>query len=145
MLTIMMGCSSTKRNRGDPLSQLTEEQIHFLKQYNHLIQTMSEGFEYLEENIKEEAPPQVDQVFADVVQALQQLNQGNQQLATIVDKPEQIQPLMEDFQDIVNMMSEWFEQTAVDERYQLLHNRVVPNFESWRHSMHQLLKPYVSH
>jgi len=127
------------------LSELTEEQIQFLKHYNSLLQTISEGFEYLEENITEEAPPQVDQVFADIVQALQQLNQGNQQLATIVEKPDLIKPLMEDFQDIVNMMSEWFELKTVDDRYQLLNNRVVPNFESWRHSMHQLLKPYVSH
>jgi len=127
------------------LSQLTEEQIQFLKQYNSLLQTISEGFEYLEEHITEEAPPQVDQVFADIVQALQQLNQGNQQLATIVEKPDQIKPLMEDFQDIVNMMSEWFELKSVDDRYKLLNNRVVPAFESWRHSMHQLLKPYVSH
>ncbi|QHE53588.1 hypothetical protein [Pontibacillus sp. HMF3514] len=127
------------------MSQLTEEQMHFLKQYDHLLQTMSEGFEYLEENIKEEAPPQVDQIFADIVQAMQQLNQGNQQLAAILDKPAQIQPLMEDFQDIVNMMTEWFEQNTVDGRFSLLNNRVVPTFESWRHSMHQLLKPYVSH
>ncbi|KGX86807.1 hypothetical protein [Pontibacillus marinus] len=127
------------------MSQLTEEQMHFLKQYDHLLQTMSEGFEYLEENIKEEAPPQVDQVFADIVQAMQQLNQGNQQLAAILEKPEQIKPLMEDFQDIVNMMTEWFELNTVDGRYSLLNNRVVPTFESWRYSMHELLKPYVSH
>ncbi len=140
-----MVCLWIRRNRGDLLSQLTEEQMHFLKQYDHLLQTMSEGFEYLEENIKEEAPPQVDQVFADIVQAMQQLNQGNQQLAAILEKPEQIKPLMEDFQDIVNMMTEWFELNTVDGRYSLLNNRVVPTFESWRYSMHELLKPYVSH
>ncbi|WP_237458586.1 hypothetical protein [Pontibacillus yanchengensis] len=107
---------------------------------------MSEGFEYLEANLNEEAPPQVEQVFADIVTALQQLNQGNEKLASLLeDRQDEIQQLLVDFQDIVEMMSQWFDKQTNEEKRVLLTQQIIPYFESWRSKMHQLLQPYIAH
>ncbi|MYL54014.1 hypothetical protein GLW08_11765 [Pontibacillus yanchengensis] len=128
------------------MSNITVEQFDFLKQYDRLLHTMSEGFEYLEENLKEEAPPQVEQVFADIVTALQQLNQGNEKLASLLeDRQDEIQQLLIDFQDIVEMMSQWFDKQTNEEKRVLLTQHIIPYFESWRSKMHQLLQPYIAH
>ncbi|MYL33980.1 hypothetical protein GLW05_10260 [Pontibacillus yanchengensis] len=122
------------------------EQFDFLKQYDRLLHTMSEGFEYLEANLNEEAPPQVEQVFADIVTALQQLNQGNEKLASLLeDRQDEIQQLLVDFQDIVEMMSQWFDKQTNEEKRVLLTQQIIPYFESWRSKMHQLLQPYIAH
>lgn len=127
------------------MAELTEEKVQFLQQYDQLLYTMSEGFDYIEENLGEEAPAEVDQVFSDLVQAMQQLHQGNQQLAAFIGDTEQLKYQIVDFQEIVEMMSEWFEMPANDDKKSLISGRVAPNFESWRMSMHQLLKPYIQH
>ncbi|MCD5325901.1 MULTISPECIES: hypothetical protein [Pontibacillus] len=125
--------------------ELTEEKVQFLQQYDQLLYTMSEGFDYIEENLGEEAPAEVDQVFSDLVQAMQQLHQGNQQLAAFIGDTEQLKYQIVDFQEIVEMMSEWFEKPTNLDKKSLISGRVAPNFESWRMSMHQLLKPYIQH
>lgn len=128
------------------MSNINVEQFDFLKQYDRLLHTMSEGFEYLEANLNEEAPPQVEQVFADIVTALQQLNQGNEKLASLLeDRQDEIQQLLVDFQDIVEMMSQWFDKQTNEEKRVLLTQQIIPYFESWRSKMHQLLQPYIAH
>ncbi|KGP73606.1 hypothetical protein [Pontibacillus yanchengensis] len=128
------------------MSNITVEQFDFLKQYDRMLHTMSEGFEYLEENLTEEAPPQVEQVFADIVTALQQLNQGNEKLASLLeDRQDEVQQMLVDFQDIVELMSQWFDKQTNEEKRVLLTQQIIPYFESWRSKMHQLLQPYIAH
>ncbi|WP_345242357.1 hypothetical protein [Pontibacillus salipaludis] len=127
------------------MAALTEEKIQFLQHYDQLLHTMSEGFDYIEENLAEEAPPEVEQVFTDLVQAMQQLHQGNQQLPAFIGDTEQLKYQIVDFQEIVEMMSEWFEKPTNLDKKSLISGKVAPNFESWRVSMHQLLKPNIQH
>ncbi|GGD10979.1 hypothetical protein [Pontibacillus salipaludis] len=127
------------------MPELTEEKVQFLQQYDQLLHTMSEGFDYIEENLDEEAPPEVNQVFSDLVQAMQQLHQGNQQLPAFIGDTEQLKYQIVDFQEIVEMMSEWFEKPTNLDKKSLISGKVAPNFESWRLCMHQLLKPYIQH
>lgn len=127
--------------------ELKEEQMSFLKKYNTLLDTISEGFEYLEEKIPAdaEAPPQAQQVFADILQSFQQLNQSHHQIKEILGHKHKLGNIFQDFHEVVGFLSQWFEKSSSQAKKELLSSYIIPNFESWRYNMQGLLKRYITH
>ena len=116
-----------------------------LEQYDELLNTISEGLEYLENNITEEAPPQTQQVFQDVLLGLEQVSRSHDQMAVLFEELEEMQPLIVDFHEIVQLLQGWFQLETNGEKRQLLVEKVVPAYETWRTRMQSFVKPYIAH
>ncbi|SFJ45428.1 hypothetical protein SAMN04487936_102236 [Halobacillus dabanensis] len=127
------------------MSKLTTEQHHMLEQYDQLLNTISEGLEYLENNITEEAAPQTQQVFQDVLLGLEQVSRSHDQMAVLFEAQEEVQPLIVDFHGVVQLLQGWFELETNEEKRRLLVEQVVPAYETWRTSMQSFVKPYIAH
>ncbi|QAS53710.1 hypothetical protein [Halobacillus litoralis] len=127
------------------MSELTSEQHHMLEQYDQLLNTISEGLEYLENNITEEAPPQTQQVFEDMLLGLEQVSRSHDQMGILFEEREEVQPLIVDFHEIVQLLQGWFELGTNEEKRRLLVEKVVPAYETWRTQMQAFVKPYIAH
>ncbi|SDO19326.1 hypothetical protein [Halobacillus aidingensis] len=127
------------------MSELTVEQHHMLEQYDQLLDTISEGLDYLENNITAEAPPQTQQVFQDVLLGLEQVSRTHDQMAVLFEEREEIQPLIIDFHEVVQMLQGWFTLETNEEKRGLLVEKVVPAYEEWRTRVQGFVKPYISH
>ena len=127
------------------MSELTVEQHQLLFDYDQLLNTISDALEYLEKNIKEEAPPEVQQVFQDVLLALDKASTSHEQMVALFNEDIKLITLIGDFHDVVKLLQQWFELETNEEKRQLLVEKVVPAYESWRSQMQSYVKPYIVH
>ncbi len=127
------------------MSELTADQHHMLREYDRLLVVTSEAFEYLEENMNEEAPKEVQQVFEDVLLSFEQMSVTHEQMVTLFDGDNQANFLIEDFHSMIEHLKGWFELEKQEEKRQLLAEKVVPAYESWRDQMQLFVKPYIAH
>ncbi|SFF68103.1 hypothetical protein SAMN05216353_10588 [Halobacillus alkaliphilus] len=127
------------------MSELTVEQHQLLFEYDQLLNTISDALEYLEKNIKKEALPEVQQVFQDVLLALDKASTSHEQMVALFNEDINLITLIGDFHDVVKLLQQWFELETNEEKRQLLVEKVVPAFESWRSQMQSYVKPYIVH
>ncbi|MCA1011240.1 hypothetical protein [Halobacillus halophilus] len=127
------------------MSELTVEQHQLLFEYDQLLNTISEALEYLEKNIKEEAPAEVQQVFQDVLLALDKASTSHEQMVALFNEDINLITLIGDFHDVVKHLQQWFELETNEDKRQLLVEKVVPAYESWRSQMQSYVKPYIVH
>ncbi|KGX86303.1 hypothetical protein [Pontibacillus litoralis] len=126
------------------MNNLTAEQQIFIKQYTDLLVTIGEGLEYIERNLINDVSPQVDVVFSDIISALQQINRGNQTISKLfTDSKEELEKQFNAFQQLVQLMSSWFEKQSNHDKRDLIQQHVTPQFENWHHSMNALIDPYI--
>ncbi|MDL4839231.1 hypothetical protein [Aquibacillus rhizosphaerae] len=127
------------------MTELTDAQYQMLKDYNELLTGMHEGLIYLEQNLIEEVPPQVDQVFNDLLAGFEQLHKAHSQMLVIFTDNGEITELVEECKQIIEQLTKWFTFDSNLAKQQLLTNQVVPAFDSWKNNMEQFLKPYIVH
>ncbi|UOQ45736.1 hypothetical protein MUN89_07340 [Halobacillus salinarum] len=127
------------------MTDLTVEQHHMLREYDRLLTVTSEGFQYLEDNTKEDAPPQVQQVFEDVLLSFQQMSKTHEQLVNLFQEDPDVKGMIDDFHEMALLLQEWFELDTHEEKQQLLIQRIVPAYESFREQMQLFVKPYIAH
>ncbi len=127
------------------MSQLTDAQHSMLQEYKQLLSGISEGFEYLENNLSIEAPPQAQQVFEDVLLAFQQLCDSNDRLVEWFKDDAPSKLLLSDFHDIVKLLEKWSTFGTNQEKRDLLVKEVIPVYESWRSQMQSFLDSYIAH
>ncbi|CDQ19217.1 hypothetical protein SAMN05192559_101130 [Halobacillus karajensis] len=124
------------------MAELTVEQHTMLEQYDQLLGTLSDGLEYLENNITEEDPPQIQRAFQDVLLGLEQVSRSHDQMTVLF---EELQPLILDFHQVIQLLQDWFKLGTNEEKRQLLVEKVVPSYEEWRTRMQAFVKPYIAH
>ncbi|SIS43001.1 hypothetical protein [Salimicrobium flavidum] len=120
---------------------ITEENQTFLESYSATIDAVGEGFEYLAESISENAPPETERVFRDIVVAMEQIATANEQLQTVLE--EDIENLQTDFRDVTALFSRWFEKQINEEKRVLIQTKVLPHYEAWRREMQKQIRPYI--
>ena len=125
--------------------ELTKDMHQMLTHYDELLNTISEGLVYLEQNITEEAPPEAQRVFEDTLLALEQVSVSHEQMVTIFENDSEVQTLIEDFHDIVQLLQGWFTLSSNEEKRQLLADKVVPAYESWKTRIQSFIKPHIAH
>ncbi|WP_112181897.1 MULTISPECIES: hypothetical protein [Paraliobacillus] len=114
-----------------------------LREYKEMLLVMSEGFTYVKDNLSEEAPAKVQDVFNDLLASFQQLNATHGQLANIFDESDEMEALLNEYKEIVKLLSEWFEKKSNEEKRQLLNEKVVPAFEAWKEKIIAFVEPYT--
>ncbi|UOQ94387.1 hypothetical protein MUO14_05370 [Halobacillus shinanisalinarum] len=127
------------------MSELTAAQHHMLQEYKQLLAVISEGFEYLENNLEKEALPQVQQVFEDILVAFQQISHTHESLLELLQEEARTRELVNEFHDIVKLLEKWFTLGTNQEKRQLLIQEVIPVYENWRSRMQSFINPYTAH
>ncbi|MFD2922583.1 hypothetical protein [Halobacillus naozhouensis] len=127
------------------MSHLTGAQHQMLQEYKQVLSVISEGFEYLENNLNIEAPPQAQQVFEDVLLAFQQICDSNDQLVEWFKEDAPSTLLLDDFHDIVKLLEKWSTLETNQEKRNLLVKEVIPVYESWHSQMRSFLDSYLAH
>jgi hypothetical protein len=120
------------------MEQLKGSQIEFLQKYYQLLDSMSEGFDYLVQIPDLSSSDMANTLFSDLVKAFQQINDSHQQLVPLLKLD-----TVEEFQNIVQQMTKWF--NPEQNKEELLTAEVVPAFTAWKNKMVKILKPYVLH
>ncbi|WP_079478181.1 hypothetical protein [Halobacillus salinus] len=127
------------------MTELTADMHHMLTQYDELLNTVSEGLEYLEKNITEEAPPEAQRVFEDMLLALEQISVSHEQMMVIFEEDPKLRTMVEDFHDVVKLLQGWFSLGSNQEKQQLITEKVLPAYEAWRTHMQAYVKPHIAH
>ncbi|TGB02360.1 hypothetical protein [Halobacillus salinus] len=127
------------------MTELTADMHHMLTQYDELLNTVSEGLGYLEKNITEEAPPEAQRVFEDMLLALEQISVSHEQMMVIFEEDPKLRTMVEDFHDVVKLLQGWFSLGSNQEKQQLITEKVLPAYEAWRTRMQAYVKPHIAH
>ncbi|MBM7570231.1 hypothetical protein [Aquibacillus albus] len=125
------------------MPELTETQHLMLREYAELLPTMSEGFEYIEANLTDDTPPQVLNVYQDLLKAFEQLDACHQQMTEIFSDQAFVQSLTEDFNNIIHLLFGWHTTTTNVEKKELLNHQVIPAFEDWRTKINHFLSAHI--
>ncbi|GGM35381.1 hypothetical protein GCM10011351_21790 [Paraliobacillus quinghaiensis] len=123
--------------------QLKDGDYQLLREYKEMLVVMSEGFIYVKDNLSEEAPIQVQDVFNDLLASFQQLNATHGQLVRIFEESEEVEVLLSEYKEIVKSLTGWFEMNANQEKRELIETKVSPAFESWKQKMLDFIQPYT--
>lgn len=123
--------------------EIKDTDYQLLREYKEMLLVMSEGFAYVRDNLSEEAPGQVQDVFNDLLASFQQLNATHGQLANNFEESDEIETLLNDYKDVVKLLSEWFDKKSNEDKRQLLNKKVVPAFEAWKENMIAFVEPYT--
>jgi hypothetical protein len=120
------------------MRQLKGSQIEFLQKYYQLLESMSEGFDYLVQIPDLSSSSIAKSLFNDIVLAFEQINESHRQLIPLLklDNTDQ-------FQELIQKMTQWFQSRINKE--ELLKTEIVPSFESWKKGMVTIIGPYVLH
>ncbi|MGI8315507.1 hypothetical protein [Halobacillus mangrovi] len=127
------------------MSELTAEQHHMLKDYNEVLDTVSEALVYLEKNLKEEALDEDQQVFEDLLLAFEQLSVRHEQMIIWFEDKVEMSMLVADYHEVIDLLKKWFVFESNEEKRKLLTENVIPAFESWKDKMQLFVKPYIAH
>ncbi|ARI76524.1 hypothetical protein [Halobacillus mangrovi] len=127
------------------MSELTAEQHHVLKDYNEVLDTVSDTLEFLETNLKEEVSDEVQQVFEDLLLAFEQLSVSHEQMIIWFEDKVEMSTLVADYHEVIDLLKEWFVFESNEEKRELLFEKVTPAFESWKDRMQLFVKPYIAH
>lgn len=127
------------------MSELTAEQHHMLKEYNEVLDTISEALEYLETNLKEEDPDAVQQVFEDLLLAFEQLSVSHEQMIIWFEDKVEMSTLVADYHEVIDLLKEWFVLESNEEKRKLVTEKVIPAYESWKDKIQLFVNPYIAH
>lgn len=123
--------------------QLKDADYQLVREYKEMLMVMSEGFTYVKENLTDEAPIQVKDVFNDLLASFQQLNATHGQLVQIFEESEEVEALLNEYKEIIMSLTKWFELDSNNEKKELLESKVSPAFEAWKQKMSDFIQPYT--
>jgi inhibitor of KinA sporulation pathway (predicted exonuclease) len=124
--------------------QLTNAQFEMVQQYAALLDTIEEGFEYIEESFTNYERTQGDVVLADIFTAFGRISQTNVHLSKILAEDEEIVRQLQLFSGV---LEEAFKLDGkLDDpnfKQQVIQQQLSPAFQAWKLSVQQALKKYI--
>ncbi|MBM7551425.1 hypothetical protein [Thalassobacillus pellis] len=123
------------------MPELEDTHHQILMEYNKVLDVLSEGFGYLAENISQEAPPEAQRIFLDILHAFERLSKSHEYLTDLFGGGN----LLDDFREIILLLSEWFHRPTNSEKRELLVKSVIPCYENWKNRVQQIVRPYIIH
>lgn len=113
------------------MSTLTEEDIHFAKQYSDMLESIEEGFQYVLASFQDYSKTKGDLVLRDIFYAFLQIVQVNQNFSVFHDEPVMLQAV-NGFEDVVSAaekMDGLFEKSQ--EKQEVVQRYLYPAFQKW--------------
>ncbi|CQR46409.1 hypothetical protein BN1058_00669 [Paraliobacillus sp. PM-2] len=123
--------------------QLREADYQLLHEYKEMLLVIEEGFTYVTTNLREEAPPQVQDVFNDLLAAFQRINTTHTTLSKCFEEDEELDRLLDDYKVLITNLTGWFEMHTNVKKKELLDKQIIPQFVQWRDNMLTFIEPYT--
>jgi hypothetical protein len=126
------------------MTVLTPMQIEMVQKYVELLDTIEEGFAYVEESFVNYERTQGDEVLANIFMALAKINETNVHLCRLFAEEADIVHHLELFSDVLKeayKLDGNFGDTNMKQR--IIEQHLSPAFQAWKLSINQLLKRYV--
>jgi inhibitor of KinA sporulation pathway (predicted exonuclease) len=124
--------------------QLTNAQFEMVQKYAALLDTIEEGFAYVEESFTNYERTQGDVVLADIFAAFSRISQTNVQLERLFVAEEEIVRSLQLFADVLNEALKL--DGKLDDpnfKQQVIEQKLSPAFQAWKFVMQQALKKYI--
>lgn len=124
--------------------ELTEAQYVMVKNYNDLLETMEQGFEYTIESFENMERTQGDQILADVFTAFSQINETNEAMLDIFTEEKDVSTKIDNFKGVIAeiaKLEEVFDDQAA--RQTIILNHIFPAFQAWKMAIQKALKTYI--
>ncbi|WP_044892947.1 hypothetical protein [Bacillus alveayuensis] len=123
---------------------LTNAQFEMLQKYAALLDTIEEGFDYIEESFTNYERTQGDEVLADIFDAFVRISETNVHLSHILAEEEEIVRQLELFAGVLEEAYK-LEGKLDDQNFkqQVVQNHLSPAFQAWKLSLQQSLKKYI--
>jgi inhibitor of KinA sporulation pathway (predicted exonuclease) len=124
--------------------ELTNAQFEMVQKYAALLDTIEEGFEYIEESFTNYERTQGDEVLADIFDALARISQTNVHLSKILAEDEEIVRQLQLFAGVLEEAYK-LDGKLDDQNFkqQVVQNHLSPAFQAWKLSIQQSLKKYI--
>ena len=126
------------------MTVLTTPQIEMVQKYVELLDTIEEGFAYVEESFVNYERTQGDEVLADIFAALAQIGKTNVHLCQLFAEETDIVYHLRLFSDVLEeayQLDGNLGDTNIKQR--IIEQHLSPAFQAWKMTTTQLLKRYV--
>jgi hypothetical protein len=126
------------------MTVLTPMQIEMVQKYVELLDTIEEGFAYVEESFVNYERTQGDEVLANIFMALAKISETNVHLCRLFVEEADIVHHLRLFSDVLEeayKLDGNFGDTNMKQR--IVEQHLSPAFQAWKLSISQLLKRYV--
>ncbi|MFP7442326.1 hypothetical protein SFC50_01355 [Bacillus infantis] len=124
--------------------KLKEEQHILVKEYQDLLDTVEEAFEYIVESFTNLEKTEGDTLLVDIFHALPQIASVNEQLSQLFENHSSIEKVLAVF-DVVAEKAELLEGNFenAEKKQQIIREQLYPAFAAWSVMIQQELKPYT--
>jgi hypothetical protein len=123
---------------------LTTPQIEMVQKYVELLDTIEEGFAYVEESFVNYERTQGDVVLADIFTALAQVSATNVHLCQLFAEETDIVNHLQLFSDVLEEAYKLEGNLAdTNMKQRIIEQHLSPAFQAWKLSITRLLKRYV--
>jgi inhibitor of KinA sporulation pathway (predicted exonuclease) len=126
------------------MTLLTTPQLEMVQKYVALLDTIEEGFAYVEESFVNYERTQGDEVLADILTALAKISETNVHLCRLFAEENDIVHHLRLFSDVLEeayKLDGNFADTNIKQR--IIGQHLSPAFQAWKLSVTRLLKRYV--
>ncbi|EZP75113.1 hypothetical protein H839_16473 [Parageobacillus genomosp. 1] len=126
------------------MTVLTTPQLEMVQRYVALLDTIEEGFAYVEESFVNYERTQGDEVLADIFTALAKISETNVHLCRVFAEETDIVHHLQLFSDVLEeayKLDGNFFDTNMKQR--IVEQHLSPAFQAWKLSITRLLKRYV--
>ena len=126
------------------MTVLTPMQIEMVQKYVELLDTIEEGFAYVEESFVNYERTQGDEVLADIFTALAQVSATNVHLCQLFAEEAEIVNHLQLFSDVLEEAYKLEGNLAdTNMKQRIVEQHLSPAFQAWKLSITRLLKRYV--
>ncbi len=128
------------------MNDLNQNELEFVQRYYHLLNTIEEGFEFVDDCFARELPEKADPMLGDIFTALEKVNGANVQLRTLLDDDDSVVNAVTHFDGVVSVLKDIEAKTDYTNGKQTsICNKLIPAFETWKSDIQQALSRYVVH
>ena len=123
---------------------LTNAQFDMVQRYAALLDTIEEGFGYIEESFTNYERTQADEILADIFDAFARITQTNTQLILLFANEQEIVKQLNLFHAVLEEAYK-LDGKLNDQNYKqlVIQKHLSPAFQAWKLSIQQTLNKYI--
>jgi len=127
------------------METLTTDQYQMITHYFHLLNTIEEGFDYVNEGFNNLSNTESDRIFSDILVAFNHIDSSNPTIIASLNDEQNLSEEVNKF-DIVIKELEGLEQYFMDseKKHHYIKNQLTPAFVAWKESVQKKLQPYIT-
>lgn len=127
------------------MTQLNASQMDFIHQYYHLLDTIEEGFNHVDDCYASDRRDLVDPMMVDIFKALEQIHHANESLQMFFDQDEEVLRAVTHFEGITLVLQELEAHFQNGAKQSIICHKLIPSFETWKMNIQHALGRYILH